>query len=79
MRFVSVRTGNYYQLLDLMKVKILNVSDDIYLEVSNSDNAHIHLYQGKTQRKVSRSRNVVDDRRTPKKSASKVKNSRRKR
>lgn len=79
MRFVSVRTGNYYQLLDLMKVKILNVSDDIYLEVSNSDNAHIHLYQGIAQRKVSRSRNVVDDRRTPKKSASKVKNSRRKR
>ena len=42
MRFVNKRTGYYYQLLDLVKVQVAEVSDDVYLEFSNLEENHIH-------------------------------------
>ena len=42
MRFVNKRSAYYYQLLDKVKVQVMQVSDDIYLEFSNEPDAHIH-------------------------------------
>lgn len=47
MRFVNKRTGYYYQLLDLVKVQVAEVSDDVYLEFSNDDENHIHQSPGR--------------------------------
>lgn len=39
---VSVSNGYYYRLLDKVLVKVLDVSDDIYFELSTDPGKHIH-------------------------------------
>ncbi|MDP2173373.1 MAG: VacB/RNase II family 3'-5' exoribonuclease [Candidatus Cloacimonadaceae bacterium] len=80
MRFVNGRTGEYYQLTDRVKVQVVDVSDDIYLELSQDKDAHTHLFEKsepKTKpkdtkelekRRHNRSRNAVDANRQSKKS-----------
>ena len=43
MRFVNPSNNNYFQLMDKVLVQIMDVSDDIYLELQNSKDAHQHL------------------------------------
>lgn len=42
MRFVNSRSQDYYQLMDKLIVDIVDVSDDIYLELANIEEAHKH-------------------------------------
>ncbi len=42
MMFVNRLTGYYYQLLDQVIVEIVEVSDDIYLELAQVPDAHVH-------------------------------------
>lgn len=42
MRYVNERSDYYYQLMDTLTVKVIQVSDDVYLEPVISPNAHIH-------------------------------------
>ena len=44
MRFANPRTNDFYQLLDKVMVQIMDVSDDIYLELQQVPNAHVHQY-----------------------------------
>ncbi|MDZ4182018.1 MAG: RNB domain-containing ribonuclease, partial [Candidatus Cloacimonadaceae bacterium] len=44
MRYINGRTGDYYQLTDKLKVQVVDVSDDIYLELSQDKDAHRHLF-----------------------------------
>jgi ribonuclease R len=43
MRYVNKSTGDYYQLMDKVKVTVIDVSDDIYLDLTDDDNAHTHV------------------------------------
>lgn len=43
MRFVNPSNNDYYQLMDKVLVQIMDVSDDIYLELQNTKDAHQHL------------------------------------
>jgi len=45
MRVLNDKTSYYYQLMDKVKVQIMQVSDDIYLELSQDKDAHQHIYQ----------------------------------
>lgn len=45
MMHISNLTGTYYQLLDKVKVNIMEVSDDIYLELASEPDSHTHLSQ----------------------------------
>ncbi|HOH47574.1 MAG TPA: RNB domain-containing ribonuclease, partial [Candidatus Cloacimonadota bacterium] len=72
MRFVNKRTGYYYQLLDMVKVQIAEVSDDVYLEFSNLPENHLHQSPGRdskapvsrgsrpNQRQISKQRKAID-------------------
>ncbi|MDZ4121004.1 MAG: VacB/RNase II family 3'-5' exoribonuclease, partial [Candidatus Cloacimonadaceae bacterium] len=42
LRLVNRNSGYYYQLLDKVKVQVMDVSDDIYFELSQDSDAHIH-------------------------------------
>lgn len=42
MRFINKRSTYYYQLLDKVKVQVMQVSDDIYLEFTNDPDHHVH-------------------------------------
>lgn len=82
MRFVNQRTNDYFQLMDKVLVQITDVSDDIYLELQQSSDAHVHLYQaaakkadadlerGMRKPKTQPHRNPVDHKRAPKKDGS---------
>lgn len=82
MRFVNQRTNDYFQLLDKVLVQITDVSDDIYLELQQAPNAHVHLYQvspkkanpdsdrGMRKPKSPIARNPVDHKRPPQKGGS---------
>jgi len=52
MRFVNTYSNEYYQLLDKVLVDIIDVSDDIYVELQDSSDAHIHAFQNLTRKKV---------------------------
>lgn len=41
MRFINKRNGKVLQLMDQLKVNILEVSDDVYLMLSNDKDAHL--------------------------------------
>ena len=45
MRFINKRSNYYYQLLDKVKVQVIEVSDDIYLEFTSDEDCHIHPFQ----------------------------------
>lgn len=42
LRLVNRSTGTYYQLMDKVKVQVMDVSDDIYFEQSNEADSLIH-------------------------------------
>ncbi len=44
MRYVNRTNGDYYQLMDILKVKIIAVDDDVYLEPQKGDDAHRHVF-----------------------------------
>lgn len=52
MRYVNIYTNDYYQLLDKVLVNIIDVSDDIYAELRDSSDAHIHVFQNPTHKKM---------------------------
>lgn len=49
--YVNKRTGYYYQLTDKVKVIVMQVTDDVYLELSNDADAHIHDHDCTTLQK----------------------------
>nr|MDK2850644.1 ribonuclease [Candidatus Cloacimonadota bacterium] len=51
MRFVNTRNSESFELLDSLKVRIMEVSDDIYLELVDGADAHTHYHN--LQRPVS--------------------------
>lgn len=42
MKLVNKNNGYYYQLLDKVKVSVLDVSDDVYFELCQKTDSHIH-------------------------------------
>ncbi len=64
MRFMNRNTGYSYQLLDHVKVQIIEVSDDIYLKLANTKDAHIHP----PLPKIARKKIKIDAKAKPKKS-----------
>jgi ribonuclease R len=44
MRYVNRSNGDYYQLMDCLKVKIIAVEDDVYLEPYTGEGAHRHVF-----------------------------------
>jgi hypothetical protein len=42
MRFLNHTNGKSFELLDSVKVQIMEVSDDVYLELSSDKDAHQH-------------------------------------
>jgi ribonuclease R len=45
MRFVNPRSGESFELMDSVKVRILDVSDDVYLELTGEKDSHIHYHR----------------------------------
>ncbi|MFW5628931.1 MAG: ribonuclease R family protein [Candidatus Cloacimonadaceae bacterium] len=72
MRFVNRNTGYSYQLIDHVKVQIIEVSDDIYLKLANTKDAHVHPPRPASVRKKIK----IDAKAKPKKSEYKAKNRR---
>lgn len=75
MRFVNPRSGESFELLDKLKVRIMEVSDDVYLELSDAPEAHTHYHNIKrpapTSTKSGGKRIRVDARTARKKDGSK--------
>ncbi len=44
MRFVNMRNSDSFELLDSLKVRIMEVSDDVYLELMDGADAHTHYH-----------------------------------
>jgi len=44
MRYVNRSNGSYYQLMDCLKVKIIAVDDDVFVEPASVDQAPIHIF-----------------------------------
>ncbi|PKN77756.1 MAG: ribonuclease R [Candidatus Cloacimonetes bacterium HGW-Cloacimonetes-1] len=44
LRLVNKRSGDYYQLMDKVIVQVMDVSDDIYFELTQDADSHIHTY-----------------------------------
>jgi ribonuclease R len=42
MRYLNDRTGIYFQLMDTVMVKVAQVSDEIYFDLSDENNSHTH-------------------------------------
>lgn len=91
MRYVNARSGDYYQLMDKVKVTVIDVSDDIYLEVTNTSDSHTHIFALPSQQAqvhakskgahniTRRSGNHIDSKQHSKKRGSKKMEERRKR
>lgn len=47
MRFVNPQNGESFELLDSLKVRIMEVSDDVYLELTDDPDAHTHYHNVK--------------------------------
>lgn len=45
MRFVNPRNNKSFELLDSLKVRIMEVSDDVYLELTDAPDAHTHYHR----------------------------------
>lgn len=78
MRFVNTSSHESFELLDSVKVRIMEVSDDIYLELTGEKDSHIHYHGIKRNEKTNlknRLRIKVDAKATRKNS---VKHNRRK-
>lgn len=55
-RFLNERTGDYYQLMDSVKVQVIQVSDDVYFELVGDRDSHHHHTSGLTPKAVSQKR-----------------------
>ncbi len=82
MRFRNPQNNESFELLDTLRVKIMEVSDDVYLELCDARDAHSHYHR--VQRKASPrksygTRNKVDVKGKRKNLARSTKNSGRKR
>ncbi len=42
LRLVNRNSGYFYQLMDKVKVQVIDVSDDVYFELTQEQDAHIH-------------------------------------
>lgn len=42
MRFVNPRSGESFELMDRVKIRVLDVSDDVYLELTGEKDSHVH-------------------------------------
>ena len=42
MRFINRNTSAYYQLMDKLKVQVVEVTDDIYVGLAKAKDAHTH-------------------------------------
>ncbi len=82
MRFVNPVNGESFELLDSLKVRIMEVSDDVYLELTDDPDAHVHYHNVRRpisdNRKAKSSRNRVDARPAHKKYDKKHSNKNRK-
>jgi len=88
MRYLNPKNNDYFQLLDKVMVQIIDVSDDIYLELQQTPNAHQHQFQidinASDKKRLASSggkvkRNAVDYKRASQKSGPQKKRSRGKR
>jgi ribonuclease R len=82
MRFVNPRSGKSFELLDSLKVRIMEVSDDVYLELTDAPDAHTHYHNIKRPvkkgSKALKKRIRVDSRTASKNDARKSRNQSRK-
>jgi ribonuclease R len=82
MRFVNPRSGKSFELLDSLKVRIMEVSDDVYLELTDAPDAHTHYHNIKRPvkkgGKALKKRIRVDSRTASKNDARKSRNQSRK-
>lgn len=63
MRFVNPRSGDSFELLDSVKVHVMEVSDDVYLELSGDSDNHQHYHRVRkplSKNRSHNSRNRVD-------------------
>ncbi|MDD2542817.1 MAG: VacB/RNase II family 3'-5' exoribonuclease [Candidatus Cloacimonadaceae bacterium] len=69
MRHLNPANNQSFELLDTVKVRIMEVSDDIYLELSGEADDHRHYHRVQRPAKPRKARNKVDARPTIKKVA----------
>lgn len=79
MRHVNPVNNESFELLDTLKVRIMDVSDDIYLELTGDADDHMHYHRVQRQDKARKPRIRVDAKHKPKKIASKANKSGRRR
>ena len=79
MRHVNPVNNESFELLDTLKVRIMEVSDDIYLELTGDADDHMHYHRVQRQDKARKPRIRVDAKHKPKKIASKANKSGRRR
>jgi len=60
MRHLNPANNESFELLDTLKVRIMEVSDDIYLELSDGEETHRHYHRLQRQPKERKPRNKVD-------------------
>lgn len=48
MRFTNRKTGAYFQLMDLLKVQLISVEDDVYFGFAGKPEVEKHIYDSKT-------------------------------
>jgi len=51
-RFLNERTGDYYQLMDSVRVRVIQVADDVYFDLVDDNNGHKHHVSGLTPKPV---------------------------
>lgn len=78
MRHLNPASNRSFELLDALKVRVMEVSDDIYLEMCDDPDAHKHYHRVHKAPKDRKPRNKVDARSRTKKVASKTKKAGRK-
>ncbi|MDD2423902.1 MAG: VacB/RNase II family 3'-5' exoribonuclease [Candidatus Cloacimonetes bacterium] len=82
MRFVNPANNRSFELLDSLKVRIMEVSDDVYLELTDAPDAHTHYHNIKrplaAKAKSNKDRKRVDVRPARKKGDNKTRNQSRK-
>ncbi|MFB3844922.1 MAG: ribonuclease R family protein [Candidatus Cloacimonadaceae bacterium] len=56
-RYQNERTADYYQLMDTVRVQVMQVTDDIYFELLNEAGSHLHHVSGLTRKVTMQKRN----------------------
>lgn len=60
LRLVNRNSGYFYQLMDKVLVQVMDVSDDIYLELTPAPDAHTHSIQAKSTPSNAKARDRKD-------------------